>query len=151
VTVPGEGTFAYPLGSSVSLEAAAETDYHFTHWSGSAVEAGKVAHPGSANTTVVVDGDYTLVANFRIDQHQLIVSAGEGGYISVETQTGNVVSVWYDNPVPLLDHGTRVTVSATPYAGWKFKGWSGTMGTTISPFQFELTQDCILEAEFIPE
>jgi len=151
VTAPGEGSFQYPQGTSVPIQAAAKAHYYFTHWSGTAVDAGKVANPASANTTVTVDADYTLVANFRIDQHQLTVSAGAGGYIYVETRTGNVTTPWYDQPIPPLDHGTQVTVIATPYGGWKFTGWSGTMGSTESPFTFDLTQDCDLEALFVPE
>jgi len=151
VTAPGEGSFQYPQGASVAVQAVANAHYYFTHWSGTGVDAGKVADPASASTTVTVDADYTLVANFKIDQHRLTVSAAAGGYIYVETRTGNVTTPWYDQPIPPLDHGTEVTVIATPYGGWKFTGWGGTMGSTESPFTFDLTQDCDLEALFVPE
>ncbi len=151
VTVPGQGSFRCAQGESVAVQAAAKAHYYFTHWSGTAVDAGKVANPASADTSVTVDTDYTLVANFRIDQHQLVVSAGAGGSIYVETRTGSVVTPWYDLPVPPLDHGTEVTVIAMPSDGWRFVCWGGTMGSTESPLTFDLTDDCHLQAQFVPE
>ena len=38
--------------------------YHFLGWTGTAVDAGRVADPRAAQTTVLVDAQYTLVANF---------------------------------------------------------------------------------------
>lgn len=38
-----------------------------SRWSGTAVDAGKVAKPDLPSTSVVVDADYTLVANFKIN------------------------------------------------------------------------------------
>ncbi|OHB66641.1 MAG: hypothetical protein A2Y77_15990 [Planctomycetes bacterium RBG_13_62_9] len=151
VTLPGEGTFEYPLGSPVAVVAAAEAHYHFTHWSGSAVDAGKVADPTSASTSVTVDTDYTLVANFRIDQYRLIVSEGTGGFTHVNARAGDVILAWDGDFTATLDHGTEVTLTATAYAGWKFISWSGTIGTDESPFTFQLTQDCYLEAIWEPE
>jgi hypothetical protein len=39
--------------------------HQFVDWTGSAVNAGKLADPSSPKTTVQADGDYTLQANFR--------------------------------------------------------------------------------------
>ena len=64
VGIPGEDLFQYTPGSIVNLEANAQDEYHFTHWSGSAVDAECVADPNSESTTVIVDAHYTLVANF---------------------------------------------------------------------------------------
>jgi hypothetical protein len=64
VAVPGEGTFYYYQGSDVPLMAISEPNCLFVSWAGTAVDAGKVADPCSAITTVVVDANYTLQANF---------------------------------------------------------------------------------------
>jgi hypothetical protein len=64
VSSPGEGQFQYEHGTSVPITAAAQTNYHFVSWTGTAVDTGKVADPNSASTTVTVDADYTLKANF---------------------------------------------------------------------------------------
>jgi hypothetical protein len=148
VAAPGEGAFAYPYGESVPVQAVAAAHYHFTHWSGTAVEAGKVAHPTWENTTVAVDGDYTLVANFKLNQHTLTVSAGPGGSVNTSARMGGVHMMWPDDVSLVLDYGTEVTVTATPYGGWFFETWSGTVGSSASSFTFTLTQDCTLQALF---
>ncbi len=67
VTTPGEGTYDYPPGSAAAIVAAAAPDYHFTGWTGSAAAAGKVDDPQAESTTVMMDGDYTVIANFEAD------------------------------------------------------------------------------------
>ena len=69
VTTPGEGAYNYDHGTVASIVATADTNYHFVNWTGTGVTAGKVANPNSASTTITMDGDYTVVANFAIDQH----------------------------------------------------------------------------------
>lgn len=64
VTAPGAGSFRYDPGTVVPIRATADTNRHFVKWTGTAVDAGKVADPYSANTTVTMDADYTLQANF---------------------------------------------------------------------------------------
>ncbi len=64
VTQPGEGVFDYNEGSIVDISAEADVNYFFANWMGTAVDAGKVADANSNNTTVIVDGNYTLIANF---------------------------------------------------------------------------------------
>ncbi|OHB64105.1 MAG: hypothetical protein A2168_03525 [Planctomycetes bacterium RBG_13_50_24] len=64
VGIPGEDVFNYTPGTVVNLQADAQDDYHFMYWTGSAVDAGRVADPNSAKTNVTVDAHYTLVANF---------------------------------------------------------------------------------------
>jgi hypothetical protein len=148
VLAPGEGAFQFASGEAVTIQASTDEHYFFTHWSGTAVEAGKVANPGSQYTTVVVDDNYTLVANFRIGQHRLTVSAGEGGDVKTMAQIDGTTMTWLDDVSILLDYGTPVTLTATPDGGWFFVSWSGTMGSTESSLSFVLTQDCSLEAIF---
>jgi len=147
---PGEGAFQFAPGESVIVQASTDEHYFFTHWSGTAVEAGKVANPGSQYTTVVVDADYTLVANFRIGQHRLTVSANEGGYVTTTVQIDGTARMWPGDRSLLFDYGTEVTITATPYGGWFFENWAGTMGSTESRMTFALTQDHTLEANFKP-
>ena len=113
--MPGEGIFTYNRGESVAIQAASEAGYRFTHWSGSAVDANKVADPASASTTVVVDGDYTLVADFAVNPKTLTVSAGAGGSVTAPGQ-GSF-------PYP---QGTWVPIQAVPQAHYYFTHWSGT-------------------------
>ncbi len=65
VTVPGEGNFNYTNGTIVDILVAADQGYNFVEWTGTAVDAGKVADPYSAGTMVTMDADYVLQANFE--------------------------------------------------------------------------------------
>jgi glucuronoarabinoxylan endo-1,4-beta-xylanase len=67
VTTPGEGDFQYPRDTNATIVATPEQFYHFDVWSGSAVTAGKVADPCAASTTVFMDANYTVLANFELD------------------------------------------------------------------------------------
>ena len=73
VTDPGEGAFTYGDGMIVPLAAESESGYYFSGWTGTAVDAGKVADPGNSTSSVTVDADYTVTANFT-----LIDSDGDG-------------------------------------------------------------------------
>jgi predicted outer membrane repeat protein len=64
VTIPGEGQFDFDAGKSVSIAGEPEADYSFIEWTGSAVDAGKVADPSQKSTVVEADDDYTLKAHF---------------------------------------------------------------------------------------
>ena len=62
VTVPGEGTFAFDEGTVVSLVAeAAGTGWLFVNWTG---DVGTVANINAASTTITMNGDYSITANF---------------------------------------------------------------------------------------
>ncbi len=78
---PGEGVFHYVPGTTVDVVADPQNEYHFTHWSGSAVDANCVTDPNAASTTVLVDAHYTLVANFlrtRIYVDQRATGSNDG-------------------------------------------------------------------------
>ncbi len=61
VIIPGEGTSAYDTGTVVDLVAVAEEGYYFVNWSG---DVGTVAGVFAATTTVTMDADYSIIANF---------------------------------------------------------------------------------------
>jgi len=115
VTTPGEGSYQYNHGSSVPVTATADTNYHFTGWTGTAVGAGKVANASSASTTVTMDADYTLQANFAIDKRTLTISSTSGGSVT----TPGEGSYQYN-------HGSSAPVTATAQANYHFTGWTGT-------------------------
>lgn len=116
VTTPGEGTFVYVSGGSVSVVATAQSGHYFVDWTGTAVTAGKVADPNSAITTVLLDGTYgtyTLHANFA-ENPSLSISSTEGG--SVNTPGEGTFS---------YDYGTTVSISALADSGHHFVNWTG--------------------------
>ena len=61
VTTPGEGTFTYDEGTGVNLVAEAEGGYHFNNWIG---DVDTIADVNNATTTITMDDNYTITANF---------------------------------------------------------------------------------------
>jgi alkaline phosphatase len=111
VTTPGEGAFQYNHDTVVDIAATADAHYHFVNWTGSGVAAGKVANPNLAGTTITMDGDYTVVANFAIDQYNINASAGSGGSIN---PTSNIIK----------DYGSSQLFTAAANLGYEVDKWS---------------------------
>jgi hypothetical protein len=61
VTIPGEDTFTYEEKGSVDLVAQAEEGYQFVNWTGNVTT---IASVNAAITTITVNGDYYITANF---------------------------------------------------------------------------------------
>ncbi len=119
ITTPGPGTFVYSYGTNVSIAASADEHYYFHNWTGTAVTAGKVADPNSSSTTVLVDANYTVEANFRLIQQTLITSATSGGGVVTVPGMGA-----YE-----YDYGAEVNVVASANSGFHFVNWAGTAVT----------------------
>ena len=120
VTTPGEaGPYPYSYGESASIVAQADPNYHFVNWTGSAVTAGKVASPGSASTTVTMHGDYTIQANFAINQHALTVSSTAGGSVTAPGEAG---------PYP-YSYGESASIVAQADPNYQFVNWTGSAVT----------------------
>jgi len=62
VTAPGEGTFTYDQGTGVNLVAEAEEGYRFVNWTG---DVDAIAHVDAASTTITVNDNYSITANFE--------------------------------------------------------------------------------------
>jgi len=61
VTTPGEGTFTCDINAVVNLVATPGADCAFVNWTG---DVGTIADVNAANTTIIMDGDYSITANF---------------------------------------------------------------------------------------
>jgi len=61
VTTPGEGTFTYDEGEVVDLVAEAHQGYRFVSWTG---DVSTVANVSSASTTITMNNDYSITADF---------------------------------------------------------------------------------------
>ena len=143
VTSPGEGFFPYDCGTVVPVVASPDAGCAFTGWTGTAVDAGRVANPASAATTVTVDASYTLQANFTSIKRTLTITSGEGGSVT----TPGMGAFSYDD-------GEKVTIVVAPDPNCGFDGWTGTGASKVEPtpdpLTFELTMDdnYTLEAHF---
>ncbi len=115
VTTPGEGTSTYDEGTLVSLVAEAEEGYQFVNWSG---DVGTMGNVDDATTTITMNDDYSITANFVAVVYILTVSSTAGGSVTtpgVETST--------------YDEGTVVNLVANPRPGYRFVSWTGDVGT----------------------
>jgi hypothetical protein len=147
VTTPGAGSIMYDPGTVVPIKADANAKYHFVNWTGTVVDAGRVADPNASSTTVTVDADYTLRANFAGDQRTLTISATSGGSVG----TPGLGSFKYN-------HGTAVSINATANTNYYFGKWTGTAvdgGKVADPYSANTTvtvdADCTLQAVFVIE
>jgi hypothetical protein len=67
VTTPGEGAFGPYTGSVAIVAGAADAGYYWNGWTGTGVTAGKVAAPGSQSTSITMDNNYTVIANYQAE------------------------------------------------------------------------------------
>ncbi len=72
VTDPGEGQFQYWVGEGVDLVAAAEEGYQFVNWTG---DVATIANVDAASTTITMNGDYSITANFGLDEEEAVYFA----------------------------------------------------------------------------
>jgi len=115
VTTPGEGTFTYKEGIDVELVAEAETGYLFDKWIG---DVGTIANINDATTTITMNGDYDITANF-VTAYTLNISSTEGGKIITPGEAGPYT----------YGEGTRVNLVAQVEVGYHFVNWTGDVGT----------------------
>jgi hypothetical protein len=118
VTSPGEGTFSRPAGAVVNLVATPDAGYEFVSWTG---EVGTVANVNAASTTITMNDNYSITANFEqipAGQVTLTISRTSGGSVS----TPGLGTFPYDA-------GTVVNLVATPASGYRFVKWTGDVGT----------------------
>jgi len=114
VTTPGEGIFIYDTGTVVSLVANPLNGYYFVNWTG---DVSTVANVNTASTTITMNGDYSIAANF-VAVYDLTISSTAGG--SVTLPGGGAFT---------YDAGTVVSLTATPATGYQFVKWTGDVGT----------------------
>ncbi|MGB6873656.1 MAG: hypothetical protein WBE46_05920 [Dehalococcoidia bacterium] len=114
VTTPGEGTFTYDGGTVLDLVAEADEGYLFENWTG---DVGTIANVNAAITTITMNGDYSITANF-VKQYDLTISSTEGGSV---TTPGEGTFTY--------DEGTVLDLAAEAGAGYRFVNWIGDVGT----------------------
>jgi uncharacterized repeat protein (TIGR02543 family) len=75
VTMPGEGVFSCDMWAMVNLVATPSSGYQFVNWTG---EVGTIANVNAAVTTITLNGDYSITANFEaitVDQYSLAIAS----------------------------------------------------------------------------
>lgn len=114
VTNPGEGTSTYDEGDVVDLLAEAEIGYEFVNWTG---DADTIDDVSAASTTVTMNGNYTITANFMA-QYAVAIDSTDGGEITTPGE-GFLV---YSEP-------TLINLVAEPDEDCRFVSWNGDVST----------------------
>ena len=130
------GTYAY--GTVLSGVTAVPTGAfsHFVEWSDDNTEV-------AAHSDITVNADVTLVATFAVNQYDVNVAVATDN-TGMGTVTGSATNV---------DHGTMVTVTATPATGYQFVNWTNDDDndaevSTDASYTFELTGNVNYTAHF---
>jgi alpha-tubulin suppressor-like RCC1 family protein len=114
VTTPGEGTFTYDEGDVVNLVATSDAGYEFANWTG---DVSTIADVDAAATTITMNEDYSIMANFVALYDLTIDSTGPG-----EASSPGEGTFTYPD-------GTVVDLVATPDTGCQFVNWTGDVST----------------------
>ncbi len=109
-TEPTVGTHEYHEYievTMVDITATPNSGWQFDSWTGD------VADAGSVTTTVTLDSDKTIAANFSQLMHTLTIQASGSGSTKPTVGTHEYIEV------------TIVDITATPNSGWQFDSWTG--------------------------
>ncbi|HAJ33477.1 MAG TPA: hypothetical protein DCK79_08930, partial [Candidatus Atribacteria bacterium] len=131
-TSPTVETHTYDEGTVVPIEAFAAACYDFDHWSGDVTG-------GTNPTTVTMNSDKTVTANFVQEEYILTVNTeGEGSVTKVPDKDK-------------YDCGEDVVLTATAEPCWVFDHWEGEEidGSTNNPETVTMDSDKIVTAVFI--
>jgi uncharacterized protein (TIGR02145 family)/uncharacterized repeat protein (TIGR02543 family) len=125
----------YDSGATVQLTApTSDIRYTFTGWSGGGLT-------GTANpVTIVMNGNKAITANYLINKYTLTVTINPpgGGTVTATPPTGP------------YNHGTSVSLTATPASGYQLGAWSGGATGSASPVSVVMDANKSVTATFTP-
>lgn len=146
VTVPGENAFTYDPNTEVELLAVPDDGYTFVNWTSDdedAVDA--IDDEDAAQTTITMDGNYSITANFGAT-YTLTVGSTDGGSVTVPGEgeftygEGAVISL-----VAEVDDDSEYE--------YLFVNWTGDVDTVTDVNAAETTitlnGDCTVTANFV--
>ena len=124
-------TRQYESGDTANLIAAPAAEYVFESWTGAT---------GTEETTLVMDADKTVVANFIKKKYPLTIKVeGEG------TVTEKIIKAGASTD---YNSGTIVELTANCTDKWKFKQWKGDLISTENPKQITIDKPKTVTAVF---
>lgn len=145
VESPGEGEFEYNYGETVNLRAVPETGEEFAGWT----DIDTIANRWVENTTIKIQDNYDVLADFRPVTYMIEYIYGEG---SVSDDQGKIVNCRPEN-VPCVAEYVgleKVVFTAEPAEGWEIsEWWDGGGGQTRTLYTENGTKH--IGIEFEPE
>ena len=131
----------HTYGTETTLSTATKDGYTFGGWHTDQACTNKVTSLGATAYTA----DITLYAKWTINQYTLDFGAGEGGSVVAKVKGEAIKSP------AILEHGTSVTLTATPEGENAFAQWvdgNGNQVSTNNPYELTLTGNTTIKAEF---
>jgi len=116
VQQPGKGSFSYDQGTSVPVQVEAKTEFTFLGWTGTAVDAGKVSDPSLPETTVLMDGNYTLRAQFLSIRETIYVDSTVSNDPNADGDEARPFDSLQE-AVEVAQEGTTIFVNSGTYIG----------------------------------
>ena len=136
VTMPGEGIFTYDQGTVVDLVATPGAGYRFVNWTG---DVGTIGNVNVATTTITMNSDYSITANF-VAVYDLTIASTAGGSVTTPGEgtftydegtvvdlvaTPGAVAAGWGHTVGVKSDGTVVAVGRNDYGQCNVGGWTG--------------------------
>ena len=117
VPIPVEEMSTYDEGEVVDLLAEAEDGYEFVNWTG---DADTIDDVNSASTTITMNDNYSITANF-IARYALTIGSTDGGRVATPPEG-----------MSIYEAGTVVDLVAEAEEGHRFANWTGDTGTVTN-------------------
>jgi thiol-disulfide isomerase/thioredoxin len=114
VPIPGKAILTYDAGTVVSVSASPDAGYRFAEWTGN---VSSIADINAASTTITMNDDYSIMANF-LKQYSLTISSTPGGSVTTPGEGTHT-----------YDEGEVVNLVAEAEASHYFVSWTGDVGT----------------------
>jgi hypothetical protein len=108
---PAVGTHSYDAGTAVPLTATADIGYSFANWTGGGAD---IDDADAATTTITMNADHSITANFVSQQYTLTISSTDGGDVTSPAEGTHT-----------YDAGMVVGLVATADANYHFVNWTG--------------------------
>ncbi|MGB5924637.1 MAG: GLUG motif-containing protein [Dehalococcoidia bacterium] len=141
IVAPGEATSIYDEGTAVTLVVFPHTGYRFVNWTG---DVSSMADVNAASTTITMNGDYSITAEFAAKQYDLTISSTEGGEVATLGEGTHT-----------YDEGKVVDLVAEAEEGYQFVNWTGDVGTIAdvdaASTTVTMNSDCTVTANFAKE
>ena len=135
LTVPEECVCAE--GTEVSIEATPDPGYRLVGWSG---DVETIADVSAVSTTIIMNDDYSITANF-VKQYDLTISSTTGGSVTIPGEG-----------LHTYDEGEVVNLVAKAEKGYHFVNWTGDVGTFTDVYSAStsimMNADCSITANF---
>ena len=124
----------YDSGDVAAITATPSSEYIFQSWSGSASGT-------SPSTTVTMNSDKAVVANFIKKQYSLTIEIEGEGTVNEKVIKAGVTTDY--------NSGTIVELTAVPDGDWEFVEWSGDIRSTDNPAQITIDGPKTIKVKFI--